>query len=157
MRLSELFTACAASLVSGAVLSGTPADIESAVSDFGSLGYAEIRLAGSVPSTADPGSARLEVTRAENRSEAVMPGWEAKTSGLSWGEPARADGSAVPAFTPALAAGWPGDRGRWWLGGAVMPGRAMHVDIRDGNPHGSGGADPAAGAWGVCLKPARAE
>ena len=51
----------------------------------------------------------------------------------------------------AIAAGWPHDR-RYWNARAVMAKRASHVDIRNGNPHGSGGNDVTGKEYGVCLR-----
>lgn len=55
------------------------------------------------------------------------------------------------ALGAALAAGWPVDH-RYWNGRAVMQSRASHVDIRDGNIHGSGGNDVHEYEYGICLK-----
>jgi hypothetical protein len=54
------------------------------------------------------------------------------------------------AMGAAIAAGWPNDH-RYWNGRVVMKMRASHVDIRDGNPHGSGGNNVHGEEYGVCL------
>lgn len=50
-----------------------------------------------------------------------------------------------------LAAGWPTDM-RYWNGRAVMKSRASHVNIQDGNFHGSDGNDVNGKQRGICLK-----
>lgn len=55
------------------------------------------------------------------------------------------------AMGAAVAAGWPEDR-RYWKGRVVMKMRAGHVNIRDGNPHGSGGQLVGNKEYGVCLR-----
>lgn len=55
------------------------------------------------------------------------------------------------AMGAAVAAGWQDDH-RYWNGRAVMTMRAGHVDIQNGNPHGSGGNDVNGKEYGVCLR-----
>lgn len=55
------------------------------------------------------------------------------------------------AMGAAVVAGWPRDK-RYWNGRAVMKGRASHVNLMDGNPHGSGGNSVHAKEYGVCLR-----
>lgn len=47
--------------------------------------------------------------------------------------------------------GGPGGR-RYWANRGTMKGRASHISIRDGNPHGFGGNDVWAREYGVCLR-----
>ncbi len=58
---------------------------------------------------------------------------------------------AINANGAAVAAGWPSDH-RYWNGRVVMKMRASHVDIQNGNPHGSGGNNVHESEYGVCLK-----
>lgn len=52
--------------------------------DFEKTGYARVRLEGSLPG-ADANSVTLRVEKADNRSQAVVPAFAAKRTGLSWG------------------------------------------------------------------------
>ena len=84
-----------------------------------------------------------------------------------WGQPAK--GGKMPTLTDmqtisapgkynktsglgaAAAAGWPTDA-RYWSGDVVMPGRAAHVDLLTGSPHGHGGQSISAPAYAARLK-----
>lgn len=63
-------------------------DISIVVSDadFQAKGYASMSISGVVTPGSDS-AVRLSVVSAENQSQAVMPGFEYKRSGLSWNEP----------------------------------------------------------------------
>lgn len=63
-------------------------DISIVVSDadFMTKGYASVEISGMVQPQADY-TVHLSVVQVENQSQAVMPGFEHKRSGLSWNEP----------------------------------------------------------------------
>lgn len=53
----------------------------------------------------------------------------------------------------AVAAGWPTDE-RYLAERFVIPGRARHVDLLTGSPHGSGGVSTGTPSRAVCSRPA---
>ena len=72
--------------------------------DFEKTGYARVHLEGTLPG-ADANSVTLRVEKADNRSQAVVPAFAAKRTGLSWGVPTVGSHAEIEPLRVALLDG----------------------------------------------------